>query len=542
MARASSRSAGLVAAGILLSRLAGLIRQAVFARFLGTSEYASVFSAALRMPNVLQNLLGEGTLSASFIPVYAGLLERGEREAAGRLAGAVFALLLAITAALAMVGIVLADALVSVFFAGFGPEMRAATATCVRIIFPMTGVLVLSAWSLGVLNSHRSFFLPYFAPVLWNAAMIATLLVFGTRLGDRDLVFALAWGALAGGILQFGVQLPRVLRLEPQLRVAWAPKLAAVRRVVDNAGPAILGRGVVQLSAWLDGFLASFLFAGALAALGYAQTFYLLPISLFAMSIAAAELPEMAREASARTDAVRQRLDSGLRRIAILIVPSTVGYLALGDVIVAALYQNGAFARVDTLLVALVLAGYTIGLPATTATRLFASSLYALEDTRTPARAAALRVALSATVGLTLMLLLERVAVAAGPLRVGPAPLGAVQDWRPLGAAGLALGTGSAAWLEWVWLRRAIRARVGGGPPQTGFLLRLAAGALGAAALARGLFAILPPMHPAPAGVLTLLTFGVSYFGLTHVLGVRDTLAPLLAILRRVRRDGPGGT
>jgi len=534
--RASGRSAGLIAAGILLSRIAGLIRVSIFAKFLGTSPYASVFSAALRMPNAIQNLLGEGTLSASFIPVYSGLIERGEMEAAGRLAGAVFALLLAITAALALIGIALADVLVSIFFAGYGEEMRSATATCVRIIFPMTGVAVLSAWSLGVLNSHRNFFLPYVAPVLWNGAMIATLLIFGTRLGERDLVFALAWGALAGGVLQFGVQLPRVLRLAPELRVAWAPRLPAVRRVIDNAGPAILGRGVVQLSAWLDGFLASYLFTGALAALTYAQTFYILPISLFAMSIAAAELPEMSRQAEARTDAVRQRLDAGLRRVSTLIVPSTIGYLVLGDVIVAALYQNGEFTPSDTLLVSLVLGAYTIGLPATTATRLNASALYALQDTRTPARAAGLRVALSGALGLGLMMLLERWVVRAGPLGLAAAPTGsALADWRPLGAVGLALGTGMAAWLEWAWLRASVRTRLGQASSSPGFLVRLTAAALGAATIGRALAWLLPALHPAVTGVLVLGTYGGLYFALAYLFGVRDVVAPLGALDRRFR-------
>jgi putative peptidoglycan lipid II flippase len=529
----------VVAAGILLSRIAGLIRVSIFAKFLGTSPFASVFSAALRMPNAIQNLLGEGTLSASFIPVYSGLIERGDTEAAGRLAGAVFALLLAVTAALALIGIALADVLVSVFFAGFGDDMRAATATCVRIIFPMTGMAVLSAWSLGVLNSHRNFFLPYVAPVLWNAAMIATLLIFGTRLGERDLVIALAWGALAGGALQFGVQLPRVLQLVPELRIAWAPGLPAVRRVIDNAGPAILGRGVVQLSAWLDGFLASFLFAGALAAITYAQTFYILPISLFAMSIAAAELPEMSRQAETRAGAVRQRLDAGLRRVATLIVPSTIGYLVLGDVIVAALYQNGEFTAADTLLVSLVLAAYTIGLPATTATRLNASALYAVQDTRNPARAAAIRVVLSGALGLGLMLLLERWAVRAGPLGFGASAEGtSAEVWRPLGAVGLALGTGVAAWLEWAWLRTSVHARLGPANSSPGFLVRLTAAALTAAAIGRGIAWVLPALHPAIRGVLVLGTYGVLYFLLAYLFGVRDVLAPLGALSRRVKPRG----
>lgn len=137
----------------------------------------------------------------------------------------------------------LAPVLVDVFLWGFEGEKREITVTLVRIIFPMTGVLVLSAWTLGILNSHRQFFLSYVAPVAWSAAMIATLVVLGGRLDQRPLVVALAWGALIGGVLQFAVQLPRVLRLEPALRVRWDLALEGVRTTVRNAGPAIVVGG-----------------------------------------------------------------------------------------------------------------------------------------------------------------------------------------------------------------------------------------------------------------------------------------------------------
>src|SRR5690606_13883654 len=272
-------SARLVAAGILLSRIAGFVRDIVFARYLGNSAYASAFRASLRMPNVLQNLLGEGTLSASFIPVYSRLLEQGDDEGAGRVAGAIFALLLAVAGGLSLFGVILAPVLVSVFLPGFEGEIRDVTIACTRIIFPMTGILVLSAWALGILNSHRKFFVSYTAPVLWNAAMIAVLLLFGTRLDGRSLVIALSWGALIGGALQFLVQLPWILRLQRRIQFS-GMRSADASTVVRNAGPAIMGRGVVQLSGWVDMWLASFLFNGAVAALAYAQTFYMLPVSL----------------------------------------------------------------------------------------------------------------------------------------------------------------------------------------------------------------------------------------------------------------------
>jgi putative peptidoglycan lipid II flippase len=301
----TSASSAVVGAGIFLSRIAGLVRERVFAQFFGTSLYADAFRAGLRMPNAIQNLLGEGTLSASFIPVYSELLEEGRKEDAGRLAGAIFALLFTIAGALALLGILLAPLMVSIFLPGFVGERREITITIVRILFPMTGVLVLSAWALGILNSHRKFFIPYVAPVIWNGAMIGTLFYFGVRMEQDGLVIALAWGALAGGALQFLIQLPWVLRLEPNLVATLGRKMTEVGEVVRNAIPAIMGRGVVQVSAYIDMVLASLLAIGGVAAIGYAQTLYMLPVSLFGMSVAAAELPELSRHRKAAAEVLR---------------------------------------------------------------------------------------------------------------------------------------------------------------------------------------------------------------------------------------------
>ncbi|HUF49229.1 MAG TPA: murein biosynthesis integral membrane protein MurJ [Longimicrobiales bacterium] len=526
-------SAQLVAAGILLSRIAGFARDVVFANYFGTSQYASAFRGALRMPNVLQNLLGEGTLSASFIPVYSQLIERGDREAAGRLAGTVFSLLLAIAGGLALFGVLLAPVLVSVFLPGFSdkPELHELTITCARIIFPMTGLLVLSAWALGVLNSHRQFFVSYTAPVLWNAAMIAVLVLFGSRLDQRNLVIALAWGALLGGALQFLVQLPWVFRLERSLRPGWNLQSPHVRTVLRNATPAIMGRGVVQLSGWVDMALASFLFTGAVGAIGYAQTLYMLPVSLFGMSIAAAELPEMSRTSSDDTEPLRRRIAAALRQMAVFVVPAVAGYLVLGDIIVGAMYERGDFVRGDTVLVYLILAGYSMGLLASTASRLYSSSFYALHDTRTPARIAFLRVIVSAVCGGLLMVALEPVRIFGTTIGFGD---GVILGGRPIGAAGLAAGTALGAWLEWTLLRRALARRIGA-PAAGSVLLRLGLAALLAAALARALLSVLPPMPVIAAAAGALGVFASAYFALAHLFRVEEVRAALRRITRRLR-------
>ncbi|MBW3552319.1 MAG: murein biosynthesis integral membrane protein MurJ [Gemmatimonadetes bacterium] len=515
----ASRSASWVAAGIFLSRIAGLVREMVFARFFGTSVSADAWRAASRMPNVLQNLLGEGTLSASFIPEYSKLLEEGREEEAGRLAGVVFSLLFAAAGALALMGVLLAPLLVTVFTPGFDGLQRELTIRLIRILFPMTGVLVLSAWSLGILNSHRRFFIPYVAPVLWNAVMIAVLLVLGPGREQPDLVMLLGWAALAGGGLQFLIQLPWVLRLERSLKLGVDARFDSARRTIRNAGPATLGRGVVQLSTYVDMILASFLVEGSVAVLGYAQTLYVLPVSLFGMSVAAAELPELSRQRDRAKEVLQARIQAGLRQIAFFVIPSAVGYIAIGGWITAALYQRGDFGGDDAAWTHFVLIGYSVGLVASTATRLFSSSFFALGDTKTPALYATVRVFLAGALGAGLMLVGQQFVVAG----------------HPLSPAGLALGSGIAAWLEWSLLRRSLRKRLGEVLPPMRPIFRMLSAAVAAAAAAWAVGTLLPPFSTLVSGAVVMAVYVGVYFAVAAALGISE----VRGIVARLR--GPFG-
>ena len=237
-----------VAAGILLSRLAGLVRLQVFAHYFGLeSDAADAFNAAFRIPNFLQNLFGEGALSASFIPVYAALVARGERKDADRVAGAVGALLALVVAVLVLVGVLATPLLIAAIAPGFSGEKRELTIQLVRILFPGAGLLVLSAWCLGVLNSHHRFLLSYTAPVMWNAAMIATLVIFGASSSLPRLAVFLSWGSIAGSFVQFAVQVPVVLRVAPDpARAAPWPVVPARRPREDGRQrQGARGRGVL---------------------------------------------------------------------------------------------------------------------------------------------------------------------------------------------------------------------------------------------------------------------------------------------------------
>ncbi len=542
--RSGLGGAARVGAGILSSRVFGLVREATVAFFFGVGPHADVLRSAFRAPNLIQNLLGEQTLSAAFIPIYSRFLGQGRRAEAGRFAGAVFGLLLAVACAVALTGVLLARPLVAALTPGYlGDAARVAAGEMtinrfklavigVRILFPMTAFLALSAWSLGVLNSHRKFFLPYFAPVLWNAAVIGALLyagwsLVGSGLGlptgepaaivQNRVLLAAFWGGLVGGALQFLVQLPTALRLLTGFRLSLSRSVEGVREALNNVVPVLAARGAAQLSSYVDVFLASWLVQGAISGLGNAQVLYLLPISLFALSIAAAELPELSRGSADGTRGAQRRTVSAIRRISFFVVPTQLGYLAFGFLIVAGLYRRGEFQVADNWLVYFILGAYALGLLATAWSRMLTNVYYAAGDTRTPARIAVARIAVSLALGVVLMLWLDDFAVDSVI-----ADAGSKAGLLRLGAVGLALGSAAAAWLEWGWLRVRI--------PDLGMAMdwpvSFIAATYGraAAALAVGTTAwyLCREWSPLPAAIVVISGYALSYLGLCRLQAVPE--------------------
>ena len=500
------RQAARVAAGILLTRVLGYVRERVFAYYFGNDSIpADAFRAALRIPNTIRSLLGEGTLLGSFIPVYAALHERTDKSGARALAGAILGLLVLGSGMLALLGIALAPAITTVLAKGFDEPRRQLTISLVRILFPMTGLMVISAWCLGILNTHRRFFLPYAAPALWNIAGIVAMVTAGTWLANRALPLdaqlhrlslALAWGTVAGSVLQIAVQLPvcwRLLRGIP-LRFSTAPE--GVRAVIVAWLPLLLGAGVAQFSGLIDTLLGSFTGPGGVSALGYAQIVQLLPISLFGVSVTAVSLPELAREAlgAAPNEQLRTRIAVGFRRIVYFVVPSSLAFIALNREIIGALYQTGRFTADATALVGNVLAAYGVGLVGQATVKLFASGFYAMRDTRTPVKIAASSLVVSTGLAWLLM--------------------------RWIGAPGIALGSSLGAFLNTSLHLYHLSGRIGTvlrGPDWRAFGIALLGAALAAAAGVGGA-QLVTGLGPVPRGLLVLAIFGVVYGALTLAL------------------------
>lgn len=533
----------LVAAGILLSRLAGLIRESVSAHYLGNSVASGAFKAAIKIPNFLQNLFGEGVLSASFIPVYSRLLVGDDRKLAGRVAGAFASLLALVVSVLVLLGVLFTPLLIDLIAPGYQGEARELTIRIVRILFPGTGLLVLSAWCLGVLNSHHKFFLAYVAPVLWNAAMIATLFIFGSRSSQSSLVIALAWGSFAGAALQFGIQVPFVFRYASGLRFKPDTTLEPIRQIFRNFGPVFIGRGVVQISGFVDQIIASLLGPTAVSGLAYAQTIYMLPVSLFGMAVAASELPQMSQAGGTdeeRAAILRRRLEAGLRQVSFFVIPTMVAFILVGRPLIAAIFESGDFGPGDTTFVWFILIGSSIGLLAATMGRLYSSAFYALFDTRTPMKFAITRIVVAAALGLLLAFPFREaiVSFAAGALNVGlpdieEAPVS-------IGAAALSLAAATAGWLEFLMLRYSMDGRIGktrlprsfSGPVWLAALL----GGIAAAALNHFSDAWMasPGRFSNIIRALTICAvFGVVYFSVAAVAGVPEVRSLLKRFKRR---------
>jgi len=293
------------------------------------------------------------------------------------------------------------------------------------------------------------------------------------------------------------------------LRIFFSSLTDNVRVVIRNFVPVFFSRGVLQLSAYIDGLLASLLPVGGVSALANAQTLYTLPVSLFGMSISAAELPAMSStlgtdEQVATT--LRQRIAASTKRVGFFVVPSAVGFIALGDVITAAIYQTGKFSHADAIKVWTILAGSGVGLVASTVGRLYSSAYYALRDTRTPVRFGIVRVILTTVLGY----------LCSRPL---PRLLGVDPFW---GAAGLTASAGFAAWVEFVLLRRGMNLKIGRSEFPTSYFAKLWGAALIGAAVAWGVKLALHPQRPIIGGLLILVPYGAVYLGCTAMLGIEQ--------------------
>ncbi len=538
--RPKSSDSNKAAAGIGLSRVFGLVREILIGATLGIGPAADGFRVAMRVPNIIQNLLGEGALSASFVPVYAKLIEDKNEVEARRVAGGVLGFLLVAIIAIVAIIVVFAGPIVTITTLGqLSPDVQEQAVTLTRITAPGIGLLGVSAWCLGILNANRQYFLSYVAPVLWNLAQIVTLitvaligLTFGDDLTPARIAVFLAIAVTVGSALQLAIQLPTVLRLThgvtPHLR-----REGQVKVVLRRFAPAVGTRGVVQVASFIDLMLAGIAGSGALAILGMTMPLYLLPVSLFGFSVAATELTEMSRRSDHLDEFIR-RSEIGFRKV-ILPAGLCAGILAGGArPIIGTLYQwpsqvldLSPITNDETIVIGLVLLTFALALPATMAARVTQNALYALGEVRTPATIAVIRLVVLVVVTLPIMARLNEVTVIDGEFSgwsenpsvfFFPDEL-MTFDLARLGAVGIALGALVASWVEWALLRRALQNRVGH-HLSSGLVLPVTAASLGTA-VALWLLQVVIPIGAPIEGIVVGLAGIPIYIGLLRLQGLR---------------------
>jgi putative peptidoglycan lipid II flippase len=390
-----ARSAGLVSALTLVSRLLGLVREIVFAAFLGAGLYADAFRVAFRIPNLLRDLFAEGALSAAFVPTYARVLKEEGEAGAHRLVSRLMTVLLVVIGALVLAGLVWADALVVLIAPGFAavPGKASVTVRLTRIMLPFLPLVSLAAVAMGVLNARHRFGAPAFAPSTFNlVAILWAAGLWAAGLGPAAVAVGWAVGTLAGGAAQFLVQLPGLRSDGWRFRPDWAPRDPGLRRVFVLMAPATIGLAAVQINIFVSTIFAS-RDPGAVAWLDYAFRILYLPIGIFGVAVGTTAGAGFARRAAeADLEGLRATLRQALRLVGFLTVPALVGLVVLAEPVVRLLYERGRFGPDDTTATARALAAYTLGLVAYSAVKVLVPAFYALGQARVPLAGSALAV------------------------------------------------------------------------------------------------------------------------------------------------------
>jgi putative peptidoglycan lipid II flippase len=391
-----AKAAGVVGSATLASRVMGYVRDMVMSWAFGTSATADAFYVAYRIPNLLRELLAEGSMSAAFIPVFTETLTNGTREEARRLANSVFARLLVILAVLTGLGYLFAPQIVGIIAWGWkakaGDEKIALAVSLTRTMFPYLMFIGLAALAMGMLNSLRSFLAPALSPVMLNVMIISSVLGLAPFLSSR--VQAAAVGVLLGGLCQFLVQVPGLRKQGMMLRPRFRSPHPAVGRIARLAAPIVASSSVTQVNILIGTILASFLATGSITSLYYAMRFIQFPQGIFGVSLATAILPTLSTQAARKEmEEFRATVSYGLRLVFFVMFPAMAGIISLRVPIINLLLEHGRFNHQSTLETAGVLLFYAVGLWAFAGVRILSQAFYSLQDTRTPVMVAIFAVA-----------------------------------------------------------------------------------------------------------------------------------------------------
>lgn len=459
--REIARTAGIVGALTLCSRITGLIRDSIVGYLFGSGLAADAFFVAFRIPNLLRRFVAEGAMNVAFIPVFTEYLTNRSRAEAIQVARVLATSMTVLLVIITVLGIVFAPLSVWLFAPGFSadPEKAALTIQLTRLLFPYIFLVSVSALLGGLLNSLRHFVAPAFSPVLLNLSMIAAALVLAPMLGVP--VYAMAAGVLVGGVLQVLIQIPPLHKRGVVLKPDWQPRHAAVRRVLLLMAPTVFGAAVYQVNVMMSTIFASVLPEGSVSYLWYADRVFEFPLGLFPVALGTAALPSFAAQAARRAyGEMRHSVTFAVGLTNLITVPSAVGLWLLATPIVAVLFQRGMFGREQVEMTAWALSAFAVGLWSVSIVRVLIPAFYAMHDTRTPVVTAAL--SFVANVVFSLMLIGHVQGDGTSRVVDVVARATAAMSLWDLRHAGLALATSLASGVNLVLLAVVLSRRLGG--------------------------------------------------------------------------------
>jgi len=387
--RKITKAASIIGMGTLLSRILGFLRDMVIANFFGAGMAADAFFVAFRIPNLWRRLVGEGSLTISFIPVYTEYLTHRSEEESRELTHIAFTVAGIILLILTILGILFSPILIRIIAPGFFriPEKFQLTVALNQIIFPYLFFMGLFALCMGVLNSLRHFFAPAFAPVFLNICIILSVFLFYRHF--EQPVYTLAVGVLAGGVIQLLFQIPFLLKKRISFRFNFNYRHPAVKRIGSLMIPGLIGTAVYQLNVFIDTIFASFLPGGSVSYLYFADRLMEFPLGIFAIAIGMASLPSLSELASkGKMDELRETIFFTFRLVSFISIPALVGLIALKTPIINLLFQRGLFDYQATEMTAKALLFYSVGLWAIAGSRIVVPAFYSLQDTWTPLKIA----------------------------------------------------------------------------------------------------------------------------------------------------------
>ncbi|HOX15224.1 MAG TPA: murein biosynthesis integral membrane protein MurJ, partial [Smithellaceae bacterium] len=399
-----AKAAGIVSAATMVSRVFGLVRDMVIAAFFGASWMTDAFWVAFRIPTTLSRLLGEGSLTASFIPVFTEYLHKKTKEEALELAYNAFTFLSIILTFVSVLGIIFSPFIISVIGYGFvsDPRQFALAVFLNRLMFPYVFIISLGALCMGILNSFRRFASPALSPVMWNLAIITSALCLRSFFAEP--ITSLAIGVLVGGVLQLSLQWPFLRKCGVRLKFRFNFRHPGLKQVGILLIPATLGAGITTINVFVGSMLASMLPAGSVTYLFYADRIMELPLGVFAIAIGTAILPSFSRHTAAgNMDELKSSISFALRLMLFLTIPSTFALMALNTPIITVLFQRGAFDARAAVCTGQALFYYSMGLWAFSVVRVFVQSFYALQDSKWPMRAAMIAFTVNLVFSLALM-------------------------------------------------------------------------------------------------------------------------------------------